>query len=131
MDMSLDLFEWAKKANRPRRRAPKPLGFYSALALVVKHGRLAEPAVRRETGGHPSVLRREDAEALPQPRRMHEATATCPRCGHVGSIARDFGARRIKGALRPQSWCRTCRATARAARRPAPQAGELVALMTM
>ena len=59
------------------------IGFATALALVVEHGRRANATHRQ---------------------------ARCPRCGLVGPVDRDFGTRVLNGRRRPQSWCRTCRA---------------------
>lgn len=126
MNDSADLFDWAKQTNRAKRRGPRPLGFYSALALVVKYGKLAEQNAqsRRFTGGElrrSSVSERRTQEAAPLPlfERVEPEVATrqCPRCGHQGPVDTDFGSRRLKGELRPQSWCRECRATAKRARR--------------
>lgn len=79
------------------------VGFATALALVVEHG-------RRATG--PKVRR-------------------CPRCGHRGQVDRDFGTRVLNGRRRPQSWCRSCRAAHHSSAQPvraeraAPEAGWL------
>lgn len=35
----------------------------------------------------------------------------CPNCGHIGDIATDFGYREIRGKVRPQSWCISCRSS--------------------
>jgi hypothetical protein len=59
------------------------IGFATALALVVEHGRRAAGSGRQ---------------------------ARCPRCGREGPIDRDFGTRVLNGRRRPQSWCRACRA---------------------
>lgn len=34
----------------------------------------------------------------------------CPHCGHRGPQERDFGFRVARGEMKPQSWCRKCRA---------------------
>lgn len=52
---------------------------------------------------------RTEPVGLDEPRVLN-GYATCPHCGHRGPIARDFGTRVMRGALWPQSWCRTCRA---------------------
>ncbi len=70
------------------------VGFATALALVVEHGRRA--TVRAD----------------------HRAR--CPRCGRVGPTDRDFGTRLLNGKRRPQSWCKTCRAAHLEAPRPPP-----------
>lgn len=37
--------------------------------------------------------------------------STCPHCEHNGPIETDFGWRTMAGGIiRPQSWCRECRA---------------------
>lgn len=73
-----------KKRARKTGAGPK-LGFATALALVVQHGR----RLAKEVG--------------------KTALSRCPRCGHVGPTQRDFGTRIIRGERRPQSWCRACR----------------------
>lgn len=35
--------------------------------------------------------------------------ADCPHCGHHGLIATDFGFKKWKGGVKPQSWCKWCR----------------------
>lgn len=76
-----------KKRARKSGAAPKKLGFATALALVVRHGR----QLAKEVG--------------------KTALSRCPRCGHVGPTQQDFGTRIIRGERRPQSWCRSCRKT--------------------
>jgi hypothetical protein len=73
-----------KKRARKLGAGPK-LGFATALALVVQHGR----QLAKEVG--------------------KTALSRCPRCGHVGPTEQDFGTRIIRGERRPQSWCRNCR----------------------
>lgn len=74
------------RKKRARQTGPGPkLGFATALALVVRHGR----QLAKEVG--------------------KTALSRCPRCGHVGPTERDFGTRTIRGERRPQSWCRNCR----------------------
>ncbi len=75
-----------KSARKFHVASDRPLGFAKALALVVEGGRQKA----RETGV--------------------TSMTTCPRCGHVGPTAKDFGYRVIRGERRPQSWCRGCRA---------------------
>lgn len=36
---------------------------------------------------------------------------TCPKCGHSGPVATDFGVRVVRGVERLQSWCAECRNT--------------------
>lgn len=43
------------------------------------------------------------------PVKMAPARATCPNCGHHGSVEHDFGTRVVRGTTYPQSWCRVCR----------------------
>ncbi|MCY1082717.1 hypothetical protein [Archangium lansingense] len=74
-----------KKRARKSGSAPKKLGFATALALVVQHGR----QLAKELG--------------------KTALSRCPRCSHVGPTEQDFGTRIIRGERRPQSWCRSCR----------------------
>lgn len=84
-----DLMPLLGKSGRKKRTRkaapPKKLGFATALALVVQHGR----QLAKEVG--------------------KTALSRCPRCGHVGPTQRDFGTRIIRGERRPQSWCRNCR----------------------
>ncbi len=51
---------------------------------------------------------------------LHLGKGKCPHCLHIGPIERDFGYREVKvkeadGSvrveLRPQSWCKPCRAS--------------------
>lgn len=36
----------------------------------------------------------------------------CPHCGFEGSIATEFGFKKLKnGSIKPQSWCRRCRSS--------------------
>lgn len=38
-------------------------------------------------------------------------THTCPKCNHVGPVAKDFGVRKTtRGSIKTQAWCRSCRA---------------------
>lgn len=46
------------------------------------------------------------------------AKGECPHCQHVGPLESDFGFRTLEsGDVRPQSWCRKCRANPRRGRR--------------
>lgn len=79
------------KAGQPHRARrvhvdEKRLGFASALMVVVENGRRA-------------------AEANEVPK-----LAYCPKCGHRGPTATDFGTRVMRGVRKAQSWCRGCRA---------------------
>lgn len=141
MDGAADLFEWAKQSKRAKRRGPRPSGFHSALALVVKYGKLAEqgtpPKGRRFEEGQlrrPALAERRLDCADPGPlfaaiAPVAPATRKCPRCSHVGPVDTDFGSRRLKGELRPQSWCRECRATAKRAHRAVPVEADAFALI--
>lgn len=41
---------------------------------------------------------------------LQTLNATCPKCGHEGPVAKDFGTKRgADGKVRAQSWCRSCR----------------------
>ena len=83
-----DLMPMRSSGRKRRTRTPGPapkLGFATALALVVQHGR----QLAKEIG--------------------KTALSRCPRCGHVGPTEQDFGTRIIRGERRPQSWCRNCR----------------------
>ena len=77
----------ACSARTPRRKRVLnvdgrwKVGFATALALVVEHGRAQQV---------PSVTR-------------------CPRCGREGHTETEFGVRILQGEPRPQSWCRRCR----------------------
>jgi hypothetical protein len=86
-----DLMPLLGKSGRKKRTrktgAPPKMGFATALALVVRHGR----QLAKEVG--------------------KTALSRCPRCGHVGPTQQDFGTRIIRGERRPQSWCRSCRKT--------------------
>ncbi|HYO56883.1 hypothetical protein [Archangium sp.] len=76
----------SERKKRARKPGPVPkLGFATALALVVQHGRQRAKEVGKT------------------------ALSRCPRCGHVGPTEQDFGTRIIRGERRPQSWCRNCR----------------------
>lgn len=68
-----------------------------------------------------ALLGRKDLELLvqrleqerpkePEP-DWNTATGHCPKCGHEGPIAADFGMVLKRGIRRPQSWCKKCRAT--------------------
>ena len=74
-----------KRARQFHVASEKRLGFATALALVVEHGK--------------------------QQAKEHGVTSLsrCPKCDHVGPTAQDFGYRVIRGERRPQSWCRGCR----------------------
>ncbi len=74
-----------KRARRFHVAVERRVGFAAALALVVEHGRQKA----KETGV--------------------TSLSTCPRCGHRGPTAQDFGYRIMRGERRPQSWCRGCR----------------------
>jgi hypothetical protein len=95
----LELFRWGEQVGlgrQSRARRQRRLGFAAALAVVVEHGkRQLKPTALRE-----------------------RATARCPRCEKVGEVERDFGMRVLDGKRRRQSWCRRCRAAARATRGP-------------
>lgn len=43
------------------------------------------------------------------PENLMSKKATCPHCGAVGPIGKDFGVRVLGGTVRAQSWCRDCR----------------------
>ena len=77
------------------------VGFATALALVVQHGRRAR-----------------EAQEVPQ-------VARCPRCGAVGHTQEAFGVRTLGGKRRPQSWCRRCRSAKAAPRGRLPEEGWL------
>lgn len=62
------------------------VGFATALALVVEHGKKAL-----------------EASEVP-------AETRCPRCSVVAKTAHGFGTRVIRGKRIAQSWCRDCRA---------------------
>jgi hypothetical protein len=84
----------ASSGRRPARVIhvdDQHVGFATALALVVEHGRRA---------CSPSTQTR------------------CPRCGRCGPTERDFGTRVLNGKRRPQSWCRSCRAAQAESTRP-------------
>jgi hypothetical protein len=90
------------RPGRPARTVrveEEHIGFATALALVLAHG-------RRE--------------------RNCQMEAHCPRCGRRGSTEQEFGTRWIKGQRRPQSWCRLCR-SARASRTEETQPAAKVA----
>jgi hypothetical protein len=92
-----------ERGRRPARVVhveDEHVGFATALALVVEHGRHASNRV-----------------GIPR-------TSRCPRCGHAGDTVRDFGTRMLGGKRRPQSWCRACRASHLESPRPAPSAPE-------
>ncbi|NVJ07003.1 hypothetical protein HUW63_17340 [Myxococcus sp. AM001] len=74
-----------KRARRFHVASERRVGFAAALALVVEHGKQKA----KETGV--------------------TSLSTCPRCGHRGPTAQDFGYRIMRGERRPQSWCRGCR----------------------
>ncbi|QDF00701.1 hypothetical protein [Myxococcus xanthus] len=74
-----------KRARRFHVASERRVGFAAALALVVEHGKQKA----KETGV--------------------TYLSTCPRCGHRGPTAQDFGYRIMRGERRPQSWCRGCR----------------------
>lgn len=54
-------------------------------------------------------LARRGIKAVPHTHTM-KGRSTCPRCEHEGPIDRDFGVRVMRGEVKPQSWCRVCRA---------------------
>ncbi len=56
------------------------------------------------------AVRVEGADAVAAP-----STTRCPHCGHCGDVDADFGWRILRGERLPQSWCKGCRARARAA----------------
>ncbi|MBX5481107.1 MAG: hypothetical protein IRZ16_04545 [Myxococcaceae bacterium] len=94
-----DLFSWAKRTARKRpSRRPNVSAFHRALALVIEYGRRAE--------------------AMKQLQAVRPKWTTCPRCGHSGPVDRDFGTRKVNGEVRPQSWCRSCRAETTRAKAP-------------
>ncbi|MCP3102736.1 hypothetical protein LZ198_28055 [Myxococcus sp. K15C18031901] len=74
-----------KRARAFHVAAPGRIGFATALALVVEHGRQKAKEI-----GVTSLSR-------------------CPRCNHVGPTDQDFGYRQMTSGRRPQSWCRSCR----------------------
>jgi hypothetical protein len=66
------------------------------------------------------LLSRKDLELLvsrleqerpkePEP-DWNTAVGHCPKCGHSGTVAKDFGTVLKRGIRRPQSWCKWCRA---------------------
>lgn len=74
------------------------------------------------------LLGREDVEKLvtrleqerpkePEP-DWTQAVGHCPKCGHEGKVAADFGTVLKRGIRRPQSWCKQCRATTHYHNRP-------------
>lgn len=36
---------------------------------------------------------------------------TCPKCEHQGPVDPDFGTKLVRGIVRAQSWCKSCRAS--------------------
>lgn len=68
-----------------------------------------------------ALLSRQDLELLVErleqerPKELEPdwdtAIGHCPKCGHEGPIAADFGTVLKRGIRRPQSWCKRCRAT--------------------
>lgn len=72
------------------------------------------PVDKRKERAEIEALARVLAESLlsvpPPAVDWHKVKAECPHCQHVGTIAQDFGLRRLRsGEEKPQSWCRTCR----------------------
>lgn len=43
------------------------------------------------------------------PSNLLTKKSTCPHCGIIGVVSKDFGVRVLGGTVRPQSWCRECR----------------------
>lgn len=41
---------------------------------------------------------------------MLKAKTVCPHCDTEGQVEKDFGVRVLRGEVKPQSWCRECRA---------------------
>lgn len=59
---------------------------------------------------HLAVALAAQLSGVQAPARQTMGRATCPNCGHHGSIEHDFGTRVVRGTTYPQSWCKPCRA---------------------
>lgn len=113
----------AKKSKRaPQRRVTEQDILKTMLRNQKLYGAPVSPDQRTQgsTGSSPT-----DLEALvhatvqsylkygtPTPPReeiLTDIVATCPHCGKVGTVGKEFGPRRVNGQIRAQSWCKECR----------------------
>lgn len=90
---------------RPPWGLPPDMMLALARQSLERYGSVLPPPLESESDS-PKALAAESDET-----DWKEVQKTCPKCGRVKFVLPDFGVVNKRGVIRPQPWCKSCRAT--------------------